>query len=86
MRGGYIILDMSSASFTSSEPKTIPGVYSTLEGNYGKAVMLSNFTLDGVEYPATYVEFTYSSNYTGVAYGNTITITAEDAVTFGGVE
>ena len=84
MRGGYIIVDVSGVTFTAGEVATIPGIYETLEGNYGKAVMLSEFTLDGTFYPASYVTFTHTGSYEGTAYGQKVTITAENAVTIGG--
>lgn len=56
-RGGYQVLDIKNKDLTIGEATEITGTYETLEGNYRKAILLSNLVIGGVEYPNRFVEF-----------------------------
>lgn len=76
-KGGYQILDLKGQTSGS----TIDGIYELLEGNT-KPVLVSGLVDGGVEYRDAFVEFTVSeSNFVGIVYGKTITITSLNVFT-----
>lgn len=55
-KGGYLILDLKDKVIDDDNGVTIPGVYETLEGNYGKPVLCCGFNFnDEEEIGAQYV-------------------------------
>lgn len=85
-KGGYQIIDLLETDFTSGSGVTISGVYDKIEGTR-KQLLISGFSISGVEQRDQFVNFTNSSGTfttTVVCYsGNyTLTISDEDVVTF----
>lgn len=81
LKGGYKIVDLQDMSL-SDQAVTIAGIYDSIEQSYQKALILSGINIGGVEKNDIYVELKHDDNsYSVVAYGYTITITSEDAVT-----
>lgn len=82
MKGGYKIIDLKNTALADGVAATIPGIYEQIEGNYRKPLLLEGIQLDGVEYPAAYIEPVVSSDdYVFNLYGYTFEITDDDAVT-----
>lgn len=83
-KGGYLIVDFKNVPATTAVPVSTPGVYKTLESNYGKATLVSGVVIGGKSYPEEFVTFKLdSSNYTAtMADGTTISVTNEDKTTF----
>ena len=83
-KGGYQIVDFKSVNASSGEPISTPGVYETLEGNYGKATLVSGVVIAGKSYAEEYVAFTNAeSNFIGkMSKGTTISVTQDDMTTF----
>lgn len=81
-KGGYHIVNLKDQTL-SVEAVTIKGLYNDIEGSYRKPLLLSGLVIDGVEKPDTYVTAVISDggSITISAYGKTITVTSEDAVT-----
>jgi len=53
LKGGYKIIDLKGKSIDTDaeDPSiTVAGIYDAIEGNYGKALMLSGLVLDTTEY------------------------------------
>lgn len=65
-RGGYKIIDLKDVPFTKGTASNVKNIYDAVESNYRKLTILSNLTLDNVEYNDTPVVFTSTS---GVYYG-----------------
>lgn len=82
MKGGYKIIDFRGVNLTESA-KTIPGIYESIEGNYHKPLLLSGIVLSGVEKADVFAASeTSAGNYVFSVYGGTLTVTAENAVTY----
>lgn len=81
-KGGYHIINLKDQPL-SAEAVIIKGLYNDIEGSYRKPLLLSGIIIDGVEKPDTYVTATIAEggNISISAYGKTITVTSEDAVT-----
>ena len=85
-KGGYKIIDLHNYDFTDvGTETTITGIYEELEGNYHKAVMLSNVTFKGIEITSQFVPVTISeSAYKLAMVGvGTFTVTNDDKITLG---
>lgn len=82
MKGGYQIIDFRGVNLTESA-KTIPGIYESIKGNHHKPLLLSGLVLSGVEKAGVFSEpETSAGNYVFSVYGGTLTVTAENAVTY----
>lgn len=76
-KGGYRIINLKGAAFTSGEAANVAGSYESANNPYGKATMISGLVVSDVEYPDFYAPFVASSgNMTTsvVIGGSTITI------------
>lgn len=49
LNGGYKIIDFKGVNLTFEGSVTIDGIYEAIESNYGKRVVFSGFSIDGVE-------------------------------------
>lgn len=81
--GGYKIIDFGDVNLltTNADGVTISGVYSAIEHNYRKPLLLHGLVIDGVEKADVYAPATSGDNeYTFSAYGHTITVTSLDIV------
>ncbi|MCQ2077232.1 MAG: hypothetical protein MJZ20_09475 [Bacteroidaceae bacterium] len=80
-QGGYLIIDFKGKSL--SDVKTvIDGIYDRIEGNKGKAMLLSGLVLGGVEKPDAFATYKVDSgNFVFTVYGYDITITDDDEIT-----
>lgn len=57
-KGGYKILDLKGNDFTiNGDGITIAGIYDAIENSYGKALMIENYLIGGVEKNARYCTF-----------------------------
>lgn len=84
MTGGYKIIDFQNKNLVTGaeSPVTVAGIYSSIENNYRKALMLSGLVIDGVEKANTYSGATAGeNNFTFTVYGKTITVSNLDVVT-----
>lgn len=82
MKGGYQIIYFRGVNLTESA-KTIPGIYESIKGNYHKPLLLSGIVLSDVEKADVFaVAETNSGNYVFSVYGGTLTVTAENSVTY----
>ena len=80
LNGGYKIINLRGFAL-GTEATVIDGIYEAIEGNYGKAIMLSGLTIGGVEKPDAFVTANVDSgNFVIEVYGQKITITDEDEV------
>ena len=91
LKGGYTILDLRDNGFTAGEAQTITGLHERFERSYRKPYLLSGIVLGGVEYIARWVVLDdVSGTYTGkvsiAGDDYTMTVTADDAVTFTKIE
>lgn len=87
VKGGYRILSLRDLDFTPGTAKTVPGLHQAIEGSHRKPYLLSGIVVGGVEYGALWVNLqevagTYTATVTLGASVYTLTVTAEDAVTF----
>lgn len=83
MTGGYKIVDFHNTNLvTGAEtPVTISGVYSEIENNYRKAILISGLVIDGVEKASSFVECVQGDNSCTLSvYGKTITVSSLDVV------
>lgn len=82
MKGGYQIIDFRGVNITGSA-QTIPGIYESIGGNYNKPLLLSGIVLSGVGKADVFAAAeTDAGNYKFTVYGGTLTVTAENAVTY----
>lgn len=82
MKGGYQIIDFHGVNITGSA-KTIPGIYESIEGNHHKPLLLSGIVLSGIGKADVFAAAeTDAGNYKFTVYGGTLTVTAENAVTY----
>lgn len=55
--GGYTILDFDNKNFIIGTPQKIDGVYSQIENNYSKPIILWGLTIDGSAKKALFLNF-----------------------------
>lgn len=86
LNGGYKIIDLQGVAL-SGEAVIIDGIYEAIEGNFGKAIMLSGFNVGGIEKDDVFVNVNVDSgNFVIEVYGQKLTITDGDEVTIKEVE
>lgn len=76
-KGGYRIINLKGAAFTSGKAANVVGAYEATNNPYGKATMISGLVVSNVEYPDFYAPFIASSGKmttSVVIGGSTITI------------
>ena len=93
MLGGYQSLNLKGLNFgLNSAAQTVKGIWDVYEGSYGKPILITNYSIAGVEQKERYVNFSVISTFVqGVVYqivdSNSITtvqmsITQDDKVQF----
>ena len=93
MAGGYQSLNLKGLNFgLNSAAQTVEGILDVYEGSYGKPILITNYSIAGVEQKERYVNFSVVSTFVqGVVYqivgSNSITtvqmsITQDDKVQF----
>lgn len=85
IKGGYKIVSLNGVGLMNAEGVIISGTYAKLENNYRKAIMLSDVTINGTEYPDMWPAVTIDGGSYVLDLGadlGKITVTAEDLVTF----
>lgn len=93
MLGGYQSLNLKGLNFVlNSAAQTVEGIWDVYEGSYGKPILITNYSIAGVEQKERYVNFSVISTFVqGVVYqivdSNSITtvqmnITQDDKVQF----
>lgn len=93
MLGGYQSLNLKGLNFgLDSAAQTVEGIWDVYEGSYGKPILITNYSIAGVEQKERYVNFSVVSTFVqGVVYqivdSNSITIvqmsiTQDDKVQF----
>lgn len=93
MAGGYQSLNLKGLNFElNSTAQTVEGIWDVYEGSYGKPILITNYSIAGVEQKERYVNFSVVSTFVqGVVYqivdSNSITtvqmnITQDDKVQF----
>ena len=93
MAGGYQTLNLKCLNFElNSAAQTVEGIWDVYEGSYGKPILITNYSIAGVEQKERYVNFSVISTFVqGVVYqivdSNSITtvqmsITQDDKVQF----
>lgn len=81
--GGYKIINLKDTDLTSGVGVTIAGTHEAIENSYRKPLLLSGIVIGSVEKNDVFVAFTVASNtYSTDIYGGTLTIDADDVVTF----
>lgn len=82
MKGGYQIVDLNKTALTAGTESTIAGVYEHLEGNFGKAVMLTGLVIGATEYPAAFITPVLSgTSFLFNVYGYDFVVADDDGVT-----
>lgn len=82
VKGGYQIVDFKDTNITTGTPVVITGVYSAIENNYRKPILIAGITIDGVEKADCFVDCTLSDgSFTFSIYGKNATIANDDTVT-----
>lgn len=82
MVGGYKMVSFGNVNIASEGGATIDGIYEAFENNYNKPLMIGDVTIDNVEKPNVYIDYTIAdSNYTFSAYGKTFTVANDNKVT-----
>lgn len=86
MKGGYQILNLKNINLAVGVASVVPEAYETLEGNYKKAVLVTNLMANGVEIADFFtLPYVSESNYViKVVVGEityTLTINADDQIT-----
>lgn len=82
-KGGYKLISLNGVDVTSmGEGVTIKGIHEAIESSYGKALMLCEIVIDGVEKNDVYVETIVvdSGSFKFTALGYDFTISDEDEV------
>lgn len=93
MLGGYQSLNLKGLNFVlNSAAQTVKGIWDVYEESYGKPILITNYSIAGVEQKERYVNFSVVSTFVqGVVYqivdSNSITtvqmsITQDDKVQF----
>lgn len=93
MLGGYQSLNLKGLNFgLNSAAQTVKGIWDVYEESYGKPILITNYSIAGVEQKERYVNFSVVSTFVqGVVYqivdSNSITtvqmsITQNDKVQF----
>lgn len=93
MLGGYQSLNLKGLNFgLNSAAQTVEGIWDVYEESYGKPILITNYSIAGVEQKERYVNFSVVSTFVqGVVYqivdSNSITtvqmsITQDDKVQF----
>lgn len=83
LRGGYHIVDFKDSKFTSeTSTNIIDGVYESIEGSYGKPLVLTGLNFNSEEYKDTFisVRIEESKYIIDSLYGLKITIDNTDSV------
>lgn len=79
--GGYTILDFENKNFTIGTPQKIEGVYSQIENNYSKPIILWGLTIDGSAKKALFLNFEKKEgSYTTTEGSYIFTISSNDNV------
>lgn len=79
--GGYTILDFKDRNFTIGTPQKVDGVYSQIENNYSKPIILWGLTIDGSAKKALFLNFDKKEGTYTTTEGNYIyTISSDDNV------
>lgn len=82
MTSGYQIIDFKDINLVVGTASTIKGVYSKIEKNYRKPILIVGITIAGVEKASVFKELIPGTNkYTGTLYGYNLEITSADKVT-----
>lgn len=80
MKGGYQSIDFKNVALSGTK-KVVNGIYEAIEGNYGKATLLTGLNYGGTEKGDVFATITSaSSKFYAVAHGYTIEINASDEV------
>ena len=81
MTGGYKIIDLDYANFTTAKSVTVPGIYEKIK-SARKAILIEHFSIAGTYYRPTLPEIKASgTSFTFDVYGYTFTVSNADAVT-----
>lgn len=81
--GGYKLVNFNNVDLVTSNADgvTIPGLYSAIENNHRKPLLLHGLVIDGIEKADVYSPATTGDNeFTFTAYGTTITVSSLDVV------
>lgn len=79
--GGYIIIDLQGKELLDGVGMVVDGIYDKVEGT-SKAILVSGFNFEGVEYKDTFVAFSVvGSAFVGKIYEKEIKIEDTDVVT-----
>ena len=79
--GGYTILDFKDKDFTIGTPQKIEGVYSQIENNYSKPIILWGLTINGSAKKALFLNFDKKEGtYTTTEANYIYTISSNDNV------
>lgn len=79
--GGYTILDFENKNFTIGTPQKIKGVYSQIENNYSKPIILWGLTIDESAKKAIFLNFEKEEgSYTTTEGSYIFTISSNDNV------
>jgi glutaredoxin len=84
MVGGYKIVDFTKIPITLGEAVKIEGIYTEIY-NTSKVILFTNVVIEGVEsttVPVIFIKGETLQALTNIGDGVTITITADDYVTF----
>ena len=70
MAGGYQSLNLKGLNFgLNSAAQTVEGIWDVYEGSYGKPILITNYSIAGVEQKERYVNFSVVSTFVqGVVY------------------
>ena len=88
IKGGYKIIDLQDIDITvGGDGVTIAGIYTAIENNYRKPLLISGLSLGGVEQEDSFITLSHSENtYTGLLQFladdkiHIITITNDDKI------
>lgn len=70
MLGGYQSLNLKGLNFgLNSAAQTVEGIWDVYEGSYGKPILITNYSIAGVEQKERYVNFSVITTFVqGVVY------------------
>ena len=81
MTGGYKIIDLGNANFTTTKSVTVQGIYEKIKSTR-KAILLEHFSIGGTACRPCFPEITVSgTSFTFDVYGKTFTVANNDSVT-----
>lgn len=82
MKGGYLIINLQGNAITANTSFTVNGIYNRLEGNYGKAILLTNYIRDGIEQPDVFASCHIENTGIRLLFGSStvLTVSANDTV------